>query len=124
MGRVLLVGASWPERALLNAQLAASGHEVRAFDNGRAALQMLVRQPWQPEVVVVDLARLSWNPEVWRDLRALVTGAPLVVLADSLGISPDVEAALRPMVSLRRPVRIQDVVDVVQRLLVPRETSP
>ena len=123
MGRVLLVGASWPERALLNAQLAASGHEVRAFDNGRAALQMLVREPWQPEVVVVDLARLSWSPEVWRDLRVLVTGAPLVVLADSLGISPDVEAALRPMVSLRRPVRIQDVVDVVQRLLVPRETS-
>jgi hypothetical protein len=80
---VIVLGAEWPERALLRAQLIEEGHEVVAVDTW--PIPRLYRRPgMNPRVLLIDLHELPEPRETLDEVRiVLPPDRVLVVTAGS-----------------------------------------
>jgi CheY-like chemotaxis protein len=78
--RILVVEDNADARESLVALLRLAGHDVRAADTGRAAIEMVGADA--PDAVLVDIGLPDIDGyEVARELRALFPGRPLRLLA-------------------------------------------
>src|SRR5688572_22035177 len=76
---VLLLGAEWPERALLRAELIEAGYGIVAIDS--LPIPTLYRQPgMKPRLAVVDLRGLPDPRPVLDELRLIMSPDRVLVI--------------------------------------------
>jgi len=117
---VLLVAASWRERAFLLAELEERGYTVRALPGIIQAIGALVRHPHvRPSLVILDLAADPGITErALADLLDLTAPAPWIVIQPTTRRAPGQHLLHSPRVHLfPRPVRVGDIVDQAAILL-------
>ena len=116
----MLLGAVWPERALLRAQLIEEGYDVVAIDAW--PMPAVYSHPGtKPRLLIVDLQRLS-DPRVALDEIRLVMAPDRVVVIAALGTIPAEDITRGGYQLVSRPASIRDVVNVTTKLL--RQQKP
>jgi hypothetical protein len=100
---VMLLGAEWPQRALLRAQLIEEGHEVVAIDDG--PIPKLYRRPkMKPRTMIVDLQGLP-HPRETLDAMRLVLQPERVLVLTALGSLPGEQSERSGSTSSNGPPR-------------------
>ena len=110
----MIVGAVWPERALLRAQLIEEGYEVVAVD-GWPIPEQYHRQDMQPRLVIVDLQRLPDPRGALEGIGRLMPPASVLVIS-ALGTVPIEDITRLGFCVVSRPASIRDVVNVARTL--------
>ncbi|PYR15508.1 MAG: hypothetical protein DMG00_00395 [Acidobacteria bacterium] len=105
---IVLLGAEWPSRALLRAQLIEEGFDVLATDSW-ASMRRALRPGLKPKLAIVDLKGLADPETILQELRVLMKPARVLVLT-ALGAVPHERIESVGFRVLRRPVVIEDVV--------------
>ena len=106
MKTILVVGRDWKSRALLRAQLREEGYEALGFET----LEHAESEAAGAAALIFDTS--DSPPSDWQPiLQRLAAQLPVVVVA---GASEEI--TLAPAQLLRRPVRIGDIITVVQKL--------
>ena len=117
MSRILLAEDDHDMRAFLTRALQRDGHEVTAFDNGRAAYERLREEPFSllltdivmPEMDGIELAQRATRLDP--DLKVMfITGFAAVALRDNLARPRDSRV-------LSKPFHLSKLVAEVKRLL-------
>ncbi|HYU80496.1 MAG TPA: hypothetical protein VEK56_16015 [Vicinamibacterales bacterium] len=112
---VIVLGAEWPERALLRAQLIEEGHEVVALDTW--PIPRLYRRPgMRPRVLLIDLHELP-NPLETLDEVRFVLPPERVLVVTALGSLTAGEVRERGFNVIERPVTIGQIVAATAALL-------
>jgi hypothetical protein len=112
----LLLSTSWPERALLKAQIEEEGTEVIAVDSYDAAMAWLVGG-LKVNLLVLDTHNLDPDPTFLRGIAAL--GLPVLLLTGPFD-RPTWDGPLSDVSvveTLVRPTFVGDVAAAVKRLL-------
>jgi hypothetical protein len=112
---VLLIGAEWPTRALLNAQLLEEGLEVVAFD-GWPIPARYARGPLMPRGVIVDLLGLPEPERVIAELTHMISPQRVLVVTAQATLAPD-DLRNRGFHVVTRPASVGDIVSAAKRLL-------
>ncbi len=93
------------------------GYQVETAANGREALDCLARVDCLPFIVLLDLMMPvmdGWT--FWAELRANPRWASLPVVVISADANVKEKAArLEPLAALRKPIRFEDLLSIVQR---------
>ena len=118
---IVLLGAEWPSRALLRAQLIEEGLEVVATDTW-TMMRRHLRPGSTPRFAIVDLHGLTDPEGVLKDLSVLMKPDRVLVLTDMVTLSPDAIERLGFRV-LKRPLSIGRVVAAVVRALEEHGTE-
>jgi hypothetical protein len=112
---VLLLGATWPERALLRAQLIEEGYDVIAIDAW--PIPRAYRKPGSsPRALVIDLQGLP-NPRATLDEVPLVVPRNRVLVVTALGTLTGEEVRRFGFNVIERPVSIGQVVAATVSIL-------
>ena len=112
---VLLIGAEWPQRALLRAELIEAGFQVAAIDAWPIPGRYL-RTGMTPRVAIVDLRGLP-EPRVVLDELPFVLPPDQVLVITALGTVPVTDIRRMGYHAIGRPTTVHDVVAGVARLL-------
>jgi hypothetical protein len=118
---VMLLGAEWPERALIRAQLIEEGCDVVAVD-GWPIPRLYRRAGMTPRVMIVDLKGLPRPADVMNEI-GLVLFPGRVVVIGALGTVAVDEIQRHGYQVVNRPVSIADIVATTIRLLRGQEAS-
>jgi hypothetical protein len=112
---VIVIGAEWPERALLRAQLIEEGHEVIAVDTW--PIPRIYRRPgMEPRVLLIDLHELP-NPRETLDEVRVVLAPERVLVVTALGSLTGEEVRGLGFNVVERPVTIGQIVAATGTLL-------
>jgi DNA-binding response OmpR family regulator len=112
---VMVLGAGWPERALLRAQLIEEGHEVVAVDTW--PIPRPYRRPGlTPHVLVIDLHELPAPCQTLDEVR-LVLPPNQVLVVTALGSLTAEEVRALGFHVIERPTTIGQIVAAVGALL-------
>ena len=112
---VIVIGAEWPERALLRAQLIEEGHEVIAVDTW--PIPRTYRRPgMEPRVLLIDLHELP-NPRETLDEVRVVLAPERVLVVTALGSLTGKEVRRLGFNVIERPVTIGQIVAATGALL-------
>jgi DNA-binding NarL/FixJ family response regulator len=113
---ILLLAATWPQRALVRAQLAAdTGLQVVGTDSCESAVEWLRTAPFA--LVIVDTQRLLPEPQLLDALR--LQHVPVLLLTNAFNQTEWTQAAggLDVRGLLVRPVFIADLTRAAARLV-------
>ena len=112
---VIVLGAEWPERALLRAQLIEEGHEVVAVDTW--PIPRLYRRPgMKPRVLLIDLRELPKPRETLEEVR-FVLPPERVLVVTAIGSLTGEEVRGLGFNVIERPVTIGQIVAATGALL-------
>ena len=112
---VIVLGAVWPGRALLRAQLIDEGHEVVAIDTW--PIPRLYRQPgMKPRVLLIDLHELPKPRETLNEVRVVFPPDRVLVVTALGSLAVDELRALGFNV-VARPASIGQIVATIGELL-------
>ncbi len=119
MSWICLLDADADVRDVLGGSLRGAGHEVRAFDNGRDALQAIESASEPPSLVVLDLLLPDMaGQEVLRALRAGQSAPDVpVVVVTGVDAADALLASFRVEAIFRKPVPLPALLAVVSRAL-------
>lgn len=112
---ILVIGAEWPARALLCAQLIEDGHKVVAADAWPVP-RIYFQTGAKPRAVIVDLHGLPDPQAVIEELPALATPEHTVVIA-SLGSVPVHELRRLGFHVVARPASVGDIAARIKQVL-------
>ncbi len=114
--RLLLVDDDPALRETLGEVLADEGYELRVASNGREALQAL--DGWRPDLVILDLMMPEMGAYAFRALQRQrqADPSPVLVLSASPAL-PTAGADLDAVAVVGKPFRLQDLLDLVARIL-------
>lgn len=112
---ILLLGAEWPARALLRAQLIEDGHDVVAADAWPVARHYF-RDGAKPRVLIVDLHGLPDPATVLAELPALTPPSRTLVIAALGTLSAD-EIRAKGFQVMSRPAAVGEIAAAVARML-------
>jgi hypothetical protein len=119
---VIVLGAGWPERALLRAQLIEEGHEVVAVDSWPIP-RLYRRAGMKPRVLLIDLHQLP-NPRETLDEVRLVLPPERVLVVTALGSLTAGEVRARGFHVIERPASIGQIVGATAALLSRTHAEP
>lgn len=112
---VIVLGAGWPERALLRAQLIEEGHEVVAIDTWPIPGSFL--QPgMKPRVLLIDLHGLP-KPRQTLDEARVVLPPDRVLVVTALGSLAAEEVRGLGFNVVERPASIGGIVAAIGELI-------
>ena len=115
---VLLVAADWQSRTLLLAELQEAGYSVIAAPALRHAYRALIGRKVHPRLILLDVTGdQDATPPYVEQLRELAPGSPLIVLVGAYDLAAWQPLEDRVAGFLRRPLKVGDVVELVQRHL-------
>jgi hypothetical protein len=114
---IVLLGAEWPTRALLRAQLIEEGYEVVATDAWPIPRQFL-RPGMKPRLVIVDLQGLP-EPHIVLDELAVLIKPEHVLVVTALGTLAADDIRDRGFHLVSRPASIGDIVTAARRIVRP-----
>jgi hypothetical protein len=113
---VMVLGAEWPERALLRAQLIEEGHEVVAADTW--PIPRLYRRPgMKPRVLLIDLHELPTPRETLDEVRLVLPPTRVLVVTALGSLTGNEVRALGFNNVIERPVTIGQIVAAIGALL-------
>jgi DNA-binding response OmpR family regulator len=112
---VIVIGAEWPERALLRAQLIEEGHDVVAVDTWPIP-RLYRRTGMKPRVLLIDLHGLPTPRETLDEVRFVVAPERVLVLTALGSLTPD-EVRARGFHVIERPASIGQIVNATGALL-------
>jgi hypothetical protein len=112
---IVLLGAEWPARALIRAQLIEEGHDVVAIDAW--PIPRRYRQPdMKPRVMLIDLQGLP-HPQQTLDEVRLVLPPERVVVVTALGTLTVKHVRELGYTVVERPTTIGEITSAVGALL-------
>jgi hypothetical protein len=112
---VIVIGAEWPERALLRAQLIEEGHEIVAVDTW--PIPRLYRRPgMRPRVLLIDLRELPKPRETLEEVRIVLPPAHVLVVT-AIGSLTGQEVRELGFNVIERPATIGQIVAATGALL-------
>jgi hypothetical protein len=112
---VIVLGAEWPQRALLRAQLIEEGHEVVAVDTW--PIPRLYRRPgMKPRVLLIDLRELPKPRETLEEVRVVLPPERVLVVT-AIGSLTGEEVRGLGFNVIERPVTIGLIVAATGALL-------
>jgi hypothetical protein len=115
---VIVLGAKWPERALLRAQLIEEGHQVIALDSW--PIPRPYRRPdMTPRVLLIDLYELPKPRETLDEVRFLLP-AERVLVVTALGSLTGQQVRELGFNVIERPTTIGKIVAATEALLSRR----
>jgi CheY-like chemotaxis protein len=120
--RVLIVDDDPDLSEVLRRVLHRCGYAVQVARNGREALEAL-RQGQGPEVVLLDLMMPDMNGWEFRAEQLKdpeLSGIPVVVFSGHGKIEQDT-ASIKAAANLRKPVALEDLLQVLGRVLAGEE---
>ena len=118
MATILLVEDDGAIREALADALAADGYSVLHARDGVEALQVLRDEPL-PELIVLDLMLPNMSGQQFRVRQVVdprLREIPVIVLS-AVPLVSDIAQALRAQAVLPKPVRLDDLLDTVERLI-------
>lgn len=119
-GRVLVVDDDAGIRDVLVALLEDEGYEVRTANDGREGLAIL--EHWQPDLILLDLMMPHMDGRAFRAAQRELGRAlqvPVVVISAARN-ADQVRHELGSAACLPKPFQIENVVEVVARVISPR----
>lgn len=120
-GTILVVEDDSEVRELLELFLADEGHKVIAAPDGATALHLAAREATPPDIVIADynLPNGMNGLKVATKLREKFgSQLPVFILTGDISASVLRDIAIQNCQQLNKPVKSQDLIDVIQRLLV------
>ncbi len=123
MGRFLIVEDDDTLRDGFGSVLRLEGHDVRTAVNGRQALMMMDGE-WLPDAIFLDLTMPVMSGWEFRDAQRgdpRLRDIPIIVLSGAEAVGVD---ALEPYGHLKKPFRLEDMLDAIGRLLAPPAPTP
>jgi len=112
----VLLGAEWPSRALLRAQLIEEGFDVLATDSW-ASMRRALRPGLKPKLAIVDINGRADPETILQGLRGLMKPARVLVMT-ALGAVPHERIESVGFRVLRRPVVVGDVVAAAAQAMI------
>lgn len=112
---IVLIGATWPARALLRAQLKEEGYEVVATDAWPIPRQFLC-PGIRPGLIIVDLQDLPGMEQALSELRSLMRPDRVLVVT-ALGTPTPDEIRTLGFRVMARPVTIEEIVRTAAEML-------
>lgn len=112
---IVVIGATWPLRALVRAQLIDEGYEVVATDSWPIPRQLLL-PGLRPHLVIVDLQGLPEPERALSELRALMDPERILIVTALGTLTPD---QIRPFGFhlISRPATVHDIVRTAAEML-------
>jgi two-component system CheB/CheR fusion protein len=126
-GSILVVEDDPEVRGLLELLLAGEGHRVTIAADGVIALDLVERRIVRPDLILADynlpngLDGLQIAAKVRENLRRLV---PVVILTGDITTGALRRIAQHNCVRLNKPVKTQELVEIIQRLLPLEPSAP
>jgi len=118
---IILVVEDDPEvRGLLELVLGEEGHRAATAPDGIAALELVTRGPVRPDLIIADynlpngLTGLQFIGKVREKLHRDI---PVIILTGDISTFTLREIALQNCVQLNKPVKLDELTQVIQRLL-------
>lgn len=112
---ILLLSTTWPERALLRAQLIEEGYDTAAFDEWPIPALNLT-PGMTPRAAIVDLHALPEPRRVLTELRRIVPPDRVLVLT-ALGTLNEDDVRRMGFRVMARPIRVSEVVAAAAPLI-------
>jgi len=119
-GAILVVEDDSEERELLELLLKDEGHRAISAPDGIAALELVARGTIRPDLILADfnlpndMNGLQVTAKVRDHLRRQI---PVIILTGDISTGTLRDIALQNCVHLHKPVKLQELTQVIQRLL-------
>ena len=126
IGSILVVEDDPEERELLELLLKDEGHRATAAPDGIAALELVARGTIRPDIILADynlphgMNGLNVAATIRDHLRRQI---PVIILTGDISTGTLRDIALQNCVHLHKPVKLQDLTQVIQRLLPPSQSA-
>jgi len=117
---ILVVGDSQEQREILEQVLKNDGHEVTTTSDGASALAMVTHGAIRPDLIITKYRLPSGmnGLQLGATLREqLHHDVPLIIISADILASTSGDPALRHCEQLRKPVKLKELRDAIQRLL-------
>ncbi len=114
VARILVVDDDLDLRRMLTLALTDEGYDVRAVENGRAALDML--ETWRPRVILLDLMMPDGDGWAFRARQLATPGAadvPVIIISAARDVAVD---SLRPAAFVPKPFNLDLLLTTVADL--------
>ncbi len=124
-GAILVVEDDPEVRELLELLLRDDGHRPATAADGRIALDLVARGTIEPDLIVADynLPNGMNGLQVTAKLRErLHREVPVIVLTGDISTGALRSIALQNCVQLNKPVKVNELTQAIQRLLVPTQS--
>lgn len=125
-GAILVVEDDPEERELLELLLKDEGHSAIGAPDGIAALELVAREIIRPDLILADynlpngMNGLQITAKVRDHLRRQI---PVIILTGDISTGTLRDIALQNCVHLHKPVKLQELTQVIQRLLPPSQPA-
>jgi two-component system CheB/CheR fusion protein len=126
-GAILVVEDDPEVRDLLGQLLKDDGHEIAAVEDGIAALELIRRGAFSPDLILADynLPNGMDGLQLGIKLRAILKRqVPVIILTGDITIGTLRDIALENCVRLSKPVKANELADLIQRLLEKPVAEP
>src|SRR5688572_22193063 len=120
MAKIVLIEDDPAVLRMTRRALAAGGHTVVAFENGRGAIDHLRRE--NPDLLITDIFMPEMEGiETIQQVRVLKPGLPIIAVSGSMFGSGDyleIAAKFGAVATLKKPFRPAELLELVSRLLI------
>ncbi|MBE0531751.1 MAG: response regulator [Rhodospirillales bacterium] len=126
VGVILVVEDDPEERELLEVLLKDEGHRAISAPDGIAALELVARGTVRPDLILADynlpngMNGLQISSNIRDHLRRQI---PVIILTGDISTGTLRDIALQNCVHLHKPARLQELTQVIQRLLPPQQAA-
>ncbi|HXP95082.1 MAG TPA: chemotaxis protein CheB [Telmatospirillum sp.] len=126
-GTILIIEDDPELRALIELLLKDDGHQTATASDGIAALDLVARGEIRPDLILTDynLPKGMNGLEVIAKLReTLRRETPVIILTGDISTGTLRDIALQNCVQLNKPVKLQELTQTVQHLLLTKPPAP
>ena len=121
MRDILLIAADWQSRALILAELQEAGHEVMAVPGLHYAVSAIMKGLIDPRLTLLDVRDDDYaTPERVQRLMEMTPNAAYILIVPVYHRAIWEPLAQRGARVLSRPIRVGDVVRIVEQTLAER----
>lgn len=126
VGAILVIEDDPEERELIELLLREEGHRATSAPDGIAALELVARGPARPDLILADynlpngMNGLQISAKVRDHLRRQI---PVIILTGDISTGTLRDIALENCVHLHKPAKLEELMQVIQRLLPPLQPA-
>ena len=125
-GTILVVEDDPEVRELLELLLKDEGHQTAAAPDGIAALKLIAREAFQPDLILADynLPNGMNGLQIAAKLRErLERQVPVIILTGDISTGTLRDISLQNCLQLNKPVKLKELTQTIQRLLPPERAA-
>jgi CheY-like chemotaxis protein len=126
MRTILLVEDDVDVRSSVAGALEDEGHRVLVAENGREGLRLIREERHRPDLILLDMMMPEMNGWEFREEQVKdpeLAAIPVIVFT-AYGVPTDTAAQLGVAGFLKKPLRLGQLLDTVERMARQPEASP